>query len=131
VIAPLAAVAGQRLGLTGVVATAFGLVLARLAAPAWTPHKVTVFDEAGQEGVEFGAARRTWLEICGSNAPPLNVLASSGDDTRPQQALQRIVSQFRRWQERPDQHELTRAHWTGGLAVRTLESFVEQARQKT
>jgi hypothetical protein len=125
VIAPLAAVAGQRLGLTGVVAAAFGVVLARLAAPTWTSH------EADPEGAEFGAARRTWLEICGPSAPPLSVLAPDGDDARAQQALQRIVSQFRRWQERPDQHELTRVHLAGGVTVSTLESFIEQARQKT
>jgi hypothetical protein len=124
VVTPLATVAGQRLGLSGVVAATFGAALAWLALPAG-PQRA-----ADAESFEHGVARRIWLETYGPSAPPLGVLVPQGDEPQARQALQRIISQFRRWQERPDQHELARARWgpvwSAGVTVSTLEDFVAQ-----
>ena len=125
IVAPLATVAGVRLGLSGAIATAFG------AALAWLATSSGAQQPAGTEGLEHSVALRDWREVCGPGAPPLGVLTPQGDDTRTQLALQRIVSQFRRWQEHPDQHELARAcwgqvasGWTAGTMVSTLEDFM-------
>jgi len=132
VVAPLATVAGVRLGLSGATATAFGAALAWLATSSSSQRT------AGTEGLEHSVALRDWRAVCGPGAPPLGVLAPQGDETRAQLALQRIVSQFRRWQERPDQHELARARWsqvaggwTAGMTVSTLEDFIEHAHTGT
>jgi len=105
-IAPLATVAGHRLGLVGPMAAAFGTALAGLIAPA-DQRPV-----AGPEGFEAGAARRIWSEACGPDALPLDALAPQRQDGQAQQALQRIVSQFRAWQEHPDAFTLARAQWS-------------------
>lgn len=108
-IAPLATVAGHRLGLVDPMAAAFGAALAGLAAPADQRPVV------GPEGFESGAAWRIWGEACGQDPLPLDALAPQRQDGRAQQALQRIVSQFRAWQEHPDGYALTRAQWSEGL----------------
>jgi hypothetical protein len=82
-LAPLATVAGHRLGLVSAMAAAF----------------------------ETGVARRIWDETCGPDALPLDPLAPQRQDEQAQQALQRIVSQFRAWQEHPDAYALARAQW--------------------
>jgi hypothetical protein len=104
-LAPLATVAGHRLGLVSAMAAAFGGAVAGLAAPA-DQHPV-----AGPEGFETGVARRIWDETCGPDALPLDPLAPQRQDEQAQQALQRIVSQFRAWQEHPDAYALARAQW--------------------
>lgn len=109
-IAPLATVAGHRLGLVGPMAAAFGAALAGLAAPA------DQRPDSGRDGFEFGAARRIWGEACGQAPLPLDALAPPRQDGPAQQALQRIVSQFRAWQEHPDGYALARAQWSEGLA---------------
>jgi len=108
-VAPLATVAGQRLGLVGPMAAAFGVALAGLAAP---PSQSAA---SGPEEFESDAARRIWRAACGSNALPLDALAPQHRDGQAQQALQRIVSQCRAWQEHPDGYALARAQWGGGL----------------
>jgi hypothetical protein len=108
-IAPLATVAGHRLGLVGPMAAAFGAALAGLAAPA-DQHPV-----AGPESFESGAARRIWSEACGPDALPLDALASQRQDGQALPAFQRIVSQFRAWQEHPDGYALARAQWSEGM----------------
>jgi hypothetical protein len=112
-IAPLATIAGQRLGLVGPMATAFGAALAGLAAPTSRP-----------ESFEVGAAQRIWCEVCGPDALRLDALAPCSEprgtllrqDGQAQLALQRIVSQFRAWQEHPDGYALARAQWSEGMA---------------
>ncbi len=125
IVAPLATVAGVRLGLSGAIATAFGAALAWLAISSGSQRV------AGVEGLEHSIALRDWRAVCGPGAPPLGALTPQEDETRAQLALQRIVSQFRRWQEHPDQHELARARWgqvaagwTAGMTVSTLEDFI-------
>lgn len=103
-ITPLATVGGHRLGLVGSMAAAFGAALAGLAAPA-----------AGPQSFEYGAARRIWNEVCGPEGPALDILAAPHEEARAQQALQRIVSQFRAWQEQPDVFALARAQWSAGI----------------
>jgi hypothetical protein len=104
-ITPLATVAGQRLGLVGPMAAAFGAALAGLAAPT-----------TRSESFESGAAQRIWREACGPEALPLDALAAQHQDSQAQPAFQRIVSQFRAWQEHPDGYALARAQWSEGLA---------------
>lgn len=108
-VAPLATVAGHRLGLVGTMAMAFGAALAGLAAPV-DQHPV-----AGPEGFESGAARRIWGEGYGPDPLPLDALTLQSQDVQAQQALQRIVSQFRVWQEHPDAYALARAQWSEGM----------------
>lgn len=103
-IAPLATVGGHRMGLVGLMAATFGTALASLTAPA-----------AGSESFECGATRRIWKEVCGPETLTLDIGAASGHETCAQQALQRIVSQFRAWQEQPDVFALARAQWTEGI----------------
>jgi hypothetical protein len=104
-IAPLATIAGHRLGLVSALATAFGSAVAGLAAPAGQRFAGNPEDFAAD------AARRIWDETCGPDARPLDVLAPQSQDNRAQRALLRIVSQFRAWQERPDSYALARAQW--------------------
>lgn len=103
-IAPLATVAGQRLGLVGPMAAAFGAALAGLAAPITRP-----------ESFESGAAQRIWREACGPEALPLGALTPQRQDGQAQLAFQRIISQFRAWQEHPDGYALARAQWSEGM----------------
>jgi hypothetical protein len=109
VVAPLATVAGQRLGLTGPLATALGLALANLAVSSPDPLRT------GPEDLEFGAVRRIWLEAHDQQAAPLDLFGAQAEAPGAQQALQRIVSRFREWQEHPDQHALHRARWSQTL----------------
>ena len=110
-IAPLATIAGHRLGLVGAMAVSFGGAVAGLAVPAGQ-HLTN-----DSEGFEARAARRIWGETCGPEALPLDALAPhpQGQDGRAQQALLRIVSQFRAWQERPDSHALAHAQYSPDL----------------
>jgi hypothetical protein len=109
-LAPLATAAGHRLGLVGSMAAAFGAALADLTAP------VDQRPAVGSESFEAGAARRIWNAACGPDPLPLNALAAQSQDDQARLALQRIVSQFRTWQEHPDAYALARAQWAGGLA---------------
>lgn len=104
-IAPLATIAGHRLGLIGSMAGAFGTAVAGLATAAGQRPG------GGAVGFESGAARRIWWDACGPDAVPLDALASQTQDGRAQQALLHIVSQFRAWQERPGAYALARAQW--------------------
>ena len=117
-IAPLATVAGHRLGLVGPMAAAFGAALASLAAPA---DQRPIGD---REVFESSAARRIWSEACGQDALPLDALIPQCQDDPSQQALKRIVSQFRAWQEHPDGHALARAQWSEGMAGAAWESLL-------
>ncbi len=110
-IAPLATIAGHRLGLVSAIAAAFGGAVAGLAAPTGQSPA------SGPEGFESGTARRIWSEACGPDALPLDALAPQRQDGQAQQALQRIVSQFRAWQEHPDGYALARAQWSEGWHV--------------
>jgi hypothetical protein len=101
IVAALAAVAGARLGLTPPVAASFGDALAELVG-----ESVLALAD-----LEQGAVRQAWQNLCGAGALPLNVLYPHPNDAAARQALQRVVSQFRRWQEHPDQHELARARF--------------------
>ena len=104
VIAPLAMVAGQRLGLSAEVAAAFGPVLGRLATPAGSAA-------AGLQSFEQGAALRIWRESFGAGPAILDMFGPQMDEAQARQALKRVVSLFRQLQECPDKHELHRAHW--------------------
>jgi uncharacterized membrane protein YeaQ/YmgE (transglycosylase-associated protein family) len=101
-LAPLATVAGHRLGLVGTMAAAFGAAVGSLTAPAF-----------GSESFESGAARQIWYEVCGA-AAALDILTTARPEELAQQALQRIVSQFRAWQEQPDRHAIAHAQWLAG-----------------
>ena len=101
IVAAMATVAGARLGLTPSVAASFGEALAGLVGDSAQP----------MTDLEQGAVRQAWQELCGTGALPLSIMSPRRSDVTAQQALQRVVSQFRRWQEHPDQHELARARF--------------------
>jgi hypothetical protein len=100
VVAPLAMVAGRRLGLSGSLPAPFGEALARLAEG---DHPVMA------ESCEVRLARQLWNDGDRRGTPRLNLMAAQADEMLAQQALRRIVSHFRYWQEHPDQYALARA----------------------
>lgn len=115
VIYPLASVAGHRLGLISEVASYFGHVVASLALP-------TVADAPGTDGLdglptssdgrfEIAWSRQIWQESCGNYTSSLGVLTGQPNDVYAQEALQRIVSQFREWQEHPERRQTARIEW--------------------
>lgn len=109
-VRPLAIVAGRRLGLYGTFALAWGQTLVTLAVS----DSAAVLDTGemsagGADGqYELLSARRIWSEVCGRDASPLCCLGAQAHDPVAQVALQRIVSQFRAWQEHPETHRAAR-----------------------
>jgi hypothetical protein len=121
-VQPLASIAGFRLGLSSEVATFFGGVVALLALPqSQDPTSPDVFDSlqaTSDGGYEVGWSRQVWRDLCGKDAPPLGVLAMHANDKEAKMALQRIVSQFRDWQEHPRHRQAMLVEWHGQISAR-------------
>ena len=116
-VVPLAALAGRRLGLHSHVAGLFGRIIVMLAWPGDGRHATVNgalldrLEEDPDDQFEMQIARRLWVESCGPAALPLNPLAAQTGEQLATQAMQRIVSQLRDWQERPDRRQAARITW--------------------
>lgn len=117
VVAPLATVAGRRLGLQSSMAALLGRIIVMLAWPG-EGHLAIVseavldhMEDDTDRQFEMQVARRLWLESCSPDAPPLNLLTAGAGERPAIQALQRIVSQLRDWQERPDLRQAASVSW--------------------
>jgi len=114
-VQPLARVAGARLGLVGEVANTFGHVVALLALPigqdAANADVIDGLPMTADGRFEISWSQQLWLETCGHDALPLGVLTSQANDGAARLAMQRIVSQFRAWQEFPERRQSARIEW--------------------
>lgn len=128
---PLACVAGSRLGLVGEVTNTFGHVVALLALPivqdASGANVIDGLPVAADGRFEVSWSQQLWLETCGHNMLPLGVLTSQTNDSAAQLAMQRIVSQFRAWQEHPERRQSARIEWL----VQIPDWFIDVSRMSS
>lgn len=112
-VRPLAVVAGRRLGLSGVVASVWAQALVMLmvydSGNVLDPGEITAGGADVQH--ELTSTRQIWEEVCGRNASPLCVFGPQTQDPLTQVVLQRMMSRFRAWQERPEKHRSARSEW--------------------
>lgn len=112
---PLGTVAGARLGLTGEMAGLFGYVVALLSIPlhcdATDAGALDGLPAATDARFEIAWSQHIWLATCNRNMQHLSVLAAQADDIQAQEALLRIISQFRDWQEHPERRQAARIEW--------------------
>lgn len=107
-LAAIGAVSGQRLGLAGPLALAFGDVIAALMAGSG----------AGAGAVfEHGMAYQRFAEArLGQPGDPL--ARRAWEQARP--GLRRVFEQFIDWQEEPARHAAARERWHSALAIESL-----------